>query len=99
MNVFCIDLHACDPPRNRWRFYRIEVEQDLFGAWVVCLRYGRIGTRGRIQNVIVADEHEGRQFVRVCLARRSSAPRRIGVPYQVQELFDPMHWTTQEGRA
>jgi hypothetical protein len=32
MNVFCVDLQACDPPRNRWRFYRIEVGQDLLGA-------------------------------------------------------------------
>ncbi len=95
MNVFCIDLQACDPPRNRWRFYRIEAGQNLFGEWVVRFRYGRIGTRGHIQDVIVADEYEGRQVVRACLARRGSAPQRIGVPYQVQELFDPMQWTTQ----
>jgi predicted DNA-binding WGR domain protein len=99
MNVFCIDLHACDPPRNRWRFYRIEVGQDLFGEWVVRLRYGRIGASGRTQNIIVADEHEGHQVVRACLARRHSAPRRIGVPYRVQELFDPMNWVDQDKAA
>jgi predicted DNA-binding WGR domain protein len=95
MNVFCIELHACDPPRNCWRFYRIEAGQDLFGEWTVRLRYGRIGARGRLQNVIVTDEHEGRRVVRAYLTRRHSAPDRIGVPYQVQELFDPKHWTLQ----
>ncbi len=99
MNVFCIDLQAVDPSHNRRRFYRIEAGQDLLGAWVIRLQYGRIGTQGRIRDVAVVDEHEGRCIVRACLARRRSAPRRIGVPYQVQELFDPLHWTTQDSAA
>jgi len=49
MNVFCIDLQAVDPSHNRRRFYRIEAGQDLLGAWVIRLQYGRIGTQGRIR--------------------------------------------------
>ena len=33
--------------RNRFRFYAPDVCQDLFGAWCLWRRWGRIGTNGR----------------------------------------------------
>lgn len=35
------------PEKNRLRFYALEVGQDLFGAWVVTRRWGRIGQSER----------------------------------------------------
>lgn len=35
------------PAENRQRFYAVEVGQDLFGQWLLCRRWGRIGTGGR----------------------------------------------------
>ncbi len=32
--VFSTHLEARDPERNRWRSYRVEAGQDLFGMWV-----------------------------------------------------------------
>jgi hypothetical protein len=29
-------LSRIDPARNMWRFYRIDVEPDLFGGWPIC---------------------------------------------------------------
>ena len=35
------------PAENRLRFYALDLERDLFGAWCVTRRWGRIGTGGQ----------------------------------------------------
>jgi len=90
--AFRIELHATDTVRNRWRFYRIEAGRDLFGDYVVILSFGRIGAKGQSKTHVVADAAAGKEFVRACLKRRQSAPRRIGIAYQVREKFDPDGW-------
>lgn len=42
-----VHLQSVDPARNRARFYTMDVVRDLFGAWVLVKRWGRIGTSGR----------------------------------------------------
>ena len=36
--------------RNRFRFYALDVCQELFGTWWLWRRWGRIGTNGRARN-------------------------------------------------
>jgi predicted DNA-binding WGR domain protein len=90
--LFHIELQARDPERNRWRFYRIEAGRDLFGDWVVRLTYGRIGARGQTKTQVAPDAAAAAKLVRACLRRRQSAPRRIGVAYEVRAKFDPHRW-------
>ena len=92
MGAFTATLEACDPPRGRFRSYRIEAGTDLLGDWLVDVTYGRIGTPGRIVRYVAADETGARKIVRQCLQRRATAPKRIGVPYQIRELTDPAGW-------
>lgn len=40
-------LEHREPDLNCFRFYRMEVERDLFGVWVLMRCWGRIGTHGR----------------------------------------------------
>ena len=40
-------LEHREPDLNCFRFYRMDVERDLFGTWVLMRNWGRIGTRGR----------------------------------------------------
>lgn len=40
------DLEAVDDGWNIARAYSVSVTQDLFGQWIVDLRWGRIGTLG-----------------------------------------------------
>ena len=40
-------LEHREPDLNCFRFYRMEVERDLFGAWTLMRSWGRIGTQGR----------------------------------------------------
>jgi hypothetical protein len=92
MSSFTVCLEAIDPARDHFRAYRIEAGIDLFGTWTVDATYGRIGTRGCTVRHVAANEADARKIVRRCLQRRATAPRRIGVPYQLRELADPGHW-------
>lgn len=42
-------LHRVDPSRNMRRFYRLDVQPDLFGFWLVISEWGRIGRRGQVR--------------------------------------------------
>jgi predicted DNA-binding WGR domain protein len=42
-------LHRIDPTRNMSRFYRLDLQPDLFGAWGVVREWGRIGRPGRLR--------------------------------------------------
>ena len=92
MSIFTARFEACDPARDCFRAYRLEAGQDLFGAWLVDATYGRIGTRGRTIRYVASDEAVARKFVRRCLQRRATAPKRIGIAYRVCELINIAQW-------
>jgi hypothetical protein len=68
-----------NPARHCFRQYRVEAGTDLFGVWVVEIRYGRIRTAGRSRSYVVRDEGEARHLARSILKRQATAPRRIMV--------------------
>ena len=63
---------------GRWRSPRY-----LFGVWIVQVNFGRIGSAGRTFARSFADHLTAGRYVRAAIARRHSAPRRIGVAYRV----------------
>lgn len=92
MERFRVRLEACDPERGRFRAYRIAAGTDLFGVWTVETTFGRTGTAGRTIREAVPDEAAARKLVRQHLRRRGTAPKRIGVAYQLRELDGPEDW-------
>jgi predicted DNA-binding WGR domain protein len=78
-----VHLVACDEARNIRRGYRIERSVDLFGHHIVDWSWGRLGTAGQSRRVSFAEDGEARRFVRSLLLHRGTAPRRIGLAYQV----------------
>lgn len=76
-------LEAIDRDRSIARAYRIRATRDLFGHTIVELHWGRIGRRGAGLTVSFACEQAARRFIRRTLAKRASAPARIGVAYSV----------------
>jgi predicted DNA-binding WGR domain protein len=44
-----ITLYRTDPALNMRRYYRLDMQRDLFGAWCVVYEWGRIGRAGRMQ--------------------------------------------------
>lgn len=92
MDAFVAMLEARDPALGRFRAYRLEAGTDLFGAWLVDVTYGRIGTRGRRIRYALRDEDEAKKLVRETLRRRATARKRIGVSYRFCQLIDPHQW-------
>lgn len=92
MTSLCIRMEARSPAHRCHRAYEIAVSADLFGAWLVEMSYGRIGTAGRTraQSFVMADDAAAQ--VKACLRKRASAPRRIGVPYRVQTVVRDEAW-------
>jgi hypothetical protein len=85
-------LEAKDPKIGRFRSYRLDAGTDLLGDWLVDVRYGRIGTSGRLIRYVTNTESEARKLVKESLRRRSSAKKRIGVAYRFCQLIDPHQW-------
>ncbi len=93
-NNFRIKLEARNPEKGHLRAYSIVAGKDLFGQWNIEVTYGRIGRRGRSVAYAAENDTAAAAIVRHCLQRRSTAPKRIGVPYLVRELNDPKQWAS-----
>jgi predicted DNA-binding WGR domain protein len=87
-----IRLEARSAVHRCYRAYAIDVGRDLFGAWLVDMSYGRIGTTGRSKIRSFATIEDAQDQVRACLRRRSTAPRRIGVAYNVRRVDRNESW-------
>jgi predicted DNA-binding WGR domain protein len=44
-------LYRIDPAKRMHRFYRTDVQPDLFGQWCLMREWGRIGSTGQTRNV------------------------------------------------
>jgi len=42
-------LYRTDPSKNMRRFYRMHLQCDLFGCWLLTREWGRIGRRGQLK--------------------------------------------------
>ena len=69
---FSIELAAIDAARNCRRRYRVKASQDLFGAWLVTIKFGRLGTPGRTITHVADDERQARRLVTACLRVRAT---------------------------
>ena len=78
--VASIELEARKPAANRRR-WQLDLGKVLLGAWVAEVRFGRIGSRGRLLRRVFASDDEALAYMRRGLRRRATASTRIGVPY------------------
>jgi predicted DNA-binding WGR domain protein len=84
MTSLHILLEARSAARRCWRAYEIDVGTDLFGAWLVEMSHGRIGTMGGSKVRSFATAAAAQAEVHACLRKRAAAPRRIGVAYRLR---------------
>ncbi len=75
-------LEACDPARNQARSWRLSIDSDLFGWTLVEWSWGRIGSPGQSRSAAFASADEAYPLLSRLLARRMTAPRRIGSTYR-----------------
>ncbi len=75
-------LTAVDAERNIRRRYSVRASRNLFGEIEVETAWGRIGTAGQSKVERFLDAESATGYVRRVLARRASAPKRLGVAYR-----------------
>jgi len=69
-----LELHRIDTVRNMRRFYRLDMQPDLFGGVFLVRQWGRIGTRGRI----VAERFDDATLAAVAMQRQAERKKRRG---------------------
>jgi predicted DNA-binding WGR domain protein len=69
-----LHLRRADPPRNMRRFYRLDIQPDLFGRVMLLKQWGRVGTQGRMQ----AESYESEERALAALQRQADRKRRRG---------------------
>ena len=69
-----ITLTRSDPARNLHRYYRLDVQPDLFRAWCFVREWGRIGSAGQVRQIPFPTPDEAR----AALDRQRCAKERKG---------------------
>jgi predicted DNA-binding WGR domain protein len=69
-----LHLRRIDPARNMRRFYRLDMQPDLFGGVLLMKEWGRIGARGRI----MAERFDSEGLAADALQRQADRKRRRG---------------------
>jgi predicted DNA-binding WGR domain protein len=63
-----IELRRIDAAHNMRRFYRLDIEPDLFGGFLLMKQWGRIGVRGQIK----ADRYESEPLAAATLEKQAA---------------------------
>lgn len=69
-----VTLQRTDRAKNMHRYYRLDVQRDLFGAWCCICEWGRIGQAGQMRSVPYPTPQEAQ----ATLERQRFAKRRRG---------------------
>ena len=72
-----VHLRRIDPARNMHRFYRLDVQPDLFGGVLLMKEWGRLGAQGRM----VAEPYDNEALAADALQRHAKRKRRRGTRF------------------
>lgn len=67
-------LRRIEPTHNMARFYRLDIERDLFGTWCLVREWGRIGKAGQRR----LESYDAPELAEAELARLCAAKTRRG---------------------
>jgi predicted DNA-binding WGR domain protein len=77
-----IELRRIDPAQNMRRFYRLDIQPDLFGGFLLLKQWGRIGAHGQIKAerydneapaLAALHQQAAKKTVRLCLRGKNAA--------------------------
>ena len=74
-----VTLHRIDAARRMSRFYRLDVQPDLFGQWCFMREWGRIGRGGQIRETPYPNPTEAQEALAVMLLKARSTRNDQGV--------------------
>ncbi|MGO9232871.1 MAG: WGR domain-containing protein [Methylocella sp.] len=69
-----VHLRRIDDTQNMRRFYRLDIQPDLFGGFLFVRQWGRIGAQGRI----VAEHFDSATLAAAALAQHAARKARRG---------------------
>lgn len=67
-------LYRIDRASNMYRYYRLDVQPDLFGAWCVVREWGRVGRGGQMRSEPFVDAADAQ----AALQKQRNAKERRG---------------------
>ena len=67
-------LRRIDPAHNMRRFYRLDIQPDLFGGVLLTKQWGRIGARGRV----VAERFDSEECAAAAMLQQAARKQRRG---------------------
>jgi len=70
-------LYRTDATKNMQRFYRLDLQQDLFGVWMLTREWGRIGHQGQTKVTSFASQDDAATALR---QRRQQKEKRGYAP-------------------
>ncbi len=79
-----IRLEACLATRKINRFFYIQFGHNLFGNPFIQVNNGRIGSRGRIRELMFNNDDDCHKKLREMVRKRLNAQKRLGVNYQIK---------------
>jgi predicted DNA-binding WGR domain protein len=65
-------LYRIDPKLNMNRFYKLDVQRDLFGQWCCIREWGRVGRAGRIRVVSYSTPKEAFSYLSDVLGQKEA---------------------------
>jgi predicted DNA-binding WGR domain protein len=69
-----LHLRRVDPSRDMSRFYRLDIQPDLFGGVLLLKEWGRIGAHGRTK----AERYDDQALAAAAMQRQAERKRRRG---------------------
>jgi predicted DNA-binding WGR domain protein len=78
-----VHLRRVDPARNMHRFYRLDVQPDLFGGVLLVKEWGRIGAHGRM----VAERYDTEALAVGALQQQAERKRWRGYMSSVDRTY------------
>ena len=69
-----VELRRADPTRNMRRFYRLDLQPDLFRRVMLMKQWGRVGTQGRM----MMESFDSETLALAALRRQAERQRQRG---------------------
>jgi predicted DNA-binding WGR domain protein len=73
-------LYRIDAAKNMWRYYRLDLQPDLFGLWLLVKEWGRVGQHGQTRVTSFATVEEAS----LALQRQRDAKQKRGYSFEPQ---------------
>ena len=73
-------LYRIDNAKRMHRFYRMEIQPDLFGEWCLMREWGGIGSTGKMRSAPFSTSHEAETALQLQRSAKEQREYAISIP-------------------